>query len=210
MIGIVVLGCCLEKYQDTYHPGDILKSRLEKCLELCLTMENDGKDYLLILTGGGSNPVSEASCMKKWLMDRGVAEEFLLIEDKSMSTIENAINTNNVINRYNTRMTSPTFYGCETTLYDGAKTICFREIKELLVLTSEFHMQRSKLIFDYIFNTMKINYVSSVTPIIEYKKRIVFEEKNTEKTQTLIENGYISRLNQQSKQTHFRLFGQVY
>lgn len=68
-----------------------LLSRVEKASEYA----KENPDTLIFVTGGqGSNePATEASAQKKWLVENGVEESRIIVEDKSSDTKENLENT---------------------------------------------------------------------------------------------------------------------
>lgn len=82
---LIVLGHQL----DEGNIGTCLKNRLNKAIEVL--KDNEKK---IIVTGGytGSD-ISEAEAMKNYLVGKGIAEDRILVEDESMTTIENFENT---------------------------------------------------------------------------------------------------------------------
>lgn len=66
----------------------ILAGRLDKAIELYSDFKNKPK---IIVSGGytAKVPDSEASLMKQYLLDRGIPEEMIVMEDKSTTTIQN-------------------------------------------------------------------------------------------------------------------------
>jgi uncharacterized SAM-binding protein YcdF (DUF218 family) len=77
---IVVLGC---------RAPAALKRRLERGVELF----QEQAAPLLVLSGGGAGPISEAEMMRDTALARGVPSAALLIEARSRSTRENARET---------------------------------------------------------------------------------------------------------------------
>ncbi|MFD1427905.1 uncharacterized SAM-binding protein YcdF (DUF218 family) [Kroppenstedtia sanguinis] len=80
--GAIVLGASLKNRQ----PSPALKERLDQALELY----RQGLAPLLILSGGspqGATP--EARVMKEYLVQQGVQESDLILEDRSTNTAEN-------------------------------------------------------------------------------------------------------------------------
>ncbi len=80
---IIVLGAGL---RDGLYPSQTLKYRLDKGAELYELKE------VSIVVSGGQGPdekVSEASVMKEYLVEKGIPEEDIYLEDKSTSTEEN-------------------------------------------------------------------------------------------------------------------------
>lgn len=80
---IIVLGC---KVKGT-RPSLMLKRRLDTAYEYL----SQNKDVIAIVSGGkGSDEqISEAQCMKEYLVDKGISENRIIMEDKSTSTYEN-------------------------------------------------------------------------------------------------------------------------
>ena len=68
-------------------PAVVTRLRLEKAYEYA----SANPDTIIIVSGGqGSNePASEASVMKDYLVERGIDENRILMEDKSTNTSEN-------------------------------------------------------------------------------------------------------------------------
>lgn len=80
---LIVLGAGL----NGMTPSHSLQLRLEKTLEL---ME-ENPELIAVVTGGqgAGEDMTEAQCMKDWLMARGIAEARIRMEDQSTSTTEN-------------------------------------------------------------------------------------------------------------------------
>lgn len=110
---IIVLGA--QVYKD--RPSSVLKYRLDRAI----TYLNENPNALCIVSGGkGENePFSEGYGMKEYLVKNNIAENRIIIEDKSKSTKENLINSKKIIN-------------------DETKTIG--------IVTNNFHMYRALLI----------------------------------------------------------------
>ena len=53
-------------------------------------MSLTGKDPVFVASGGqgADEVISESECMKRYLLSRGISEERILMEDKSVSTFE--------------------------------------------------------------------------------------------------------------------------
>lgn len=70
-----------------------ISSMMEERLQMTLRLYEKFKPDKIILAGGIANKtagVSEASVMKKWLLEHGMPEDLLLMEDRSNYTTENA------------------------------------------------------------------------------------------------------------------------
>ena len=85
---IVVLGY---KLNDDASMDNLLIKRLELCLKL-LSEEHYDK---VILSGGCPTPpgldVSEAEAMANYLISKGISEDIIIKENKSLTTEENAL-----------------------------------------------------------------------------------------------------------------------
>ena len=86
---VIVLGAQIKK-DGTLTP--LLKSRVDRAI---LFSENQkksgGKDVVFVTSGGKGNDeiMSEGEAIKKYLLQRGIKEENIIVEDKSTSTKEN-------------------------------------------------------------------------------------------------------------------------
>jgi hypothetical protein len=112
-------------------PAPWVKSRLD----LGLTIEGDP---LLVLLSGGTTykpppldergfPIVESVSSARYLMRQGIPPERILIDTWSLDTIGNAFFARVV--------------HCEP-----------RALKHLLVITSDFHMRRTRAIFEWVFS----------------------------------------------------------
>lgn len=70
-------------------PSEVLRRRLDKAVEYL----NENPDTQVIVSGGqGSNePVSEAAGMRQYLVDAGINDERILVEDASANTFQNVV-----------------------------------------------------------------------------------------------------------------------
>ena len=83
---IIVLGFQL-------NPDGTMKEELIGRLETALACAKQYPNAWLLCTGGPtaqSNGVSEAAAMGAWLMENGIPEERILLEERSLTTTENA------------------------------------------------------------------------------------------------------------------------
>lgn len=80
---VVVLGCRV--YGE--RPSLSMKERLEAAYDYLI----ENEDTVCILSGGqgSGEDISEAECMYRWLVDKGIAPERLYKEERSASTREN-------------------------------------------------------------------------------------------------------------------------
>lgn len=89
---MIILGC---KVQPWGEPSILLQDRLDKAAEYLA----EHPDMTVIVSGGqGSDePDTEANIMKNVLVEKGVKEENILLEDNSFSTWENLLNSIDVL-----------------------------------------------------------------------------------------------------------------
>ena len=86
---VIILGCQIKK--DGSLPP-LLKGRVDKALEFRNKQLEETKKDLIFITSGGQGsdePISEAEAMKNYLVDNGIKEKNILLDDKSTSTYEN-------------------------------------------------------------------------------------------------------------------------
>ena len=86
---VIILGCGIRKDGT---PTPLLKGRVDRALKFRQQqLTETGKDLCFVVSGGqGPNEViSEAECMKNYLLSQGVPQERIIVEDKSTTTAEN-------------------------------------------------------------------------------------------------------------------------
>ena len=135
---ILVLGAGLR--QDCY-PTTILSSRLYAAKECIEEYGNTGK---VIVSGGKGNDekISEAEAMKKYLIDIGVPEDMILVENKSTNTNENLEFSRKIIEN------------------DSGKAIDEVNVK---IVTTDFHAFRSRFLAKKNGYSKVSNYSSPTT-----------------------------------------------
>jgi uncharacterized SAM-binding protein YcdF (DUF218 family) len=130
---IVVLGFGLQKKGKV---PNILKSRLDAAIELY----RNNLCSKLIMTGGLSNKnwgMTEAEGMRRYAIQKGVGKEDILKEEASTDTIGNAYFLKQRILKPN-------------------------KWKNLAVVTSDFHLERSKIIFKKVLGkNYRINFIGT-------------------------------------------------
>lgn len=95
---IIILGCQIKKDGTL---TKLLKGRVDRAIEFSkMQKERTGKDIIFVPSGGKGNDeiISEAQAMKNYLIEQGIKEENILIEDKSKNTFENIKFSNKLIN----------------------------------------------------------------------------------------------------------------
>ena len=107
--------------------GGAMDQELIRRLEVALASAQKYPNAYIVCTGGGttsSNPyVTEAGQMAAWLKEKGVAAERIIVEDKSFSTEENALNAYQILARD------------------------YPQVKSLALVSSDYHLRRCHLLF---------------------------------------------------------------
>ncbi|GIP24683.1 YdcF family protein [Paenibacillus sp. J22TS3] len=113
---VIILGSGLK--------GTELSLTLKQRLDASLPYLNQHKAVPVIVSGGRGpgEDITEAEAMKRYLVDRGISEERILLEDRSTSTKENLLFSKTIIQGR------------------GGKSL------KILIVTSDFHMFRAKYI----------------------------------------------------------------
>ena len=94
---IVVLGYVLN---DDGTMNEVLLKRLEQAYE-AIKLNPDAK---IIVSGGvQKSGVTESYLMKKWLVEKGVAAERIIIEDKARDTVENSLYSAEILKKNNAK-----------------------------------------------------------------------------------------------------------
>ena len=111
---LIVLGAAVHGKT----PSLSLQNRLYGALAY---LENYPDSKVIVCGGQGKGEdISEAQCMTEWLLSRGIAEERILPEDRSTSTMENLRNARDII------------------LAEGGST------DDTAILSSNYHLYRAK------------------------------------------------------------------
>lgn len=136
-------GLCIVVLGYQLNDNGSMKEELEK--RLITAYENAVKypNAYIACTGGGTarnDPTStEAGKMAQWLVEKGIEKDRIIIEDTSLSTVENARNTCNIIEK------------------------SYPEIKEIAIVTSDYHIKRGCLYFQEkaVFSDLDLNVAAS-------------------------------------------------
>ena len=94
---IVILGCQIKKDGSL---TNLLKGRVDRAIEFSkLQKEKTNKDIIFVPSGGqGSDEIiSESQAIKNYLLEQGIEEENIYIEDQSKNTYENIRFSYNII-----------------------------------------------------------------------------------------------------------------
>lgn len=114
---LIILGAGIRGERVTL----TLQERLSKGIEYL----NENPKTKVIVSGGKGfeETLSEAEAMKRYLVERGINPSRIILEDKSTSTAENFKNTKELL-----------------------KEMGYKDKIKIMVITSDFHMMRSKML----------------------------------------------------------------
>jgi hypothetical protein len=145
-----------------------VKDRCDKAIKI---FNNDPDNFNIVTASGGSyhykpkisgNFIEFESCIiAKYLIDNGIRSDKICRESSSYDTIGN-------------------MFFIKTTITDPL------DLKKLIIVTSDFHMDRSKILADFIFNLdnkYNLEYIETVTDIDNdiFNKRIEKETSSLKK-----------------------------
>lgn len=136
---IIVLGHKLNNNKIS----NVLEYRLNKVLEY-----SENNNCKIILSGGitSNNTISEAEVMKDYLVNNGINESRIILEDKSTDTVENIRN-------------------CKE--YVDSKS-------KIVVISSNYHIVRAKMICRLL--GLNAKGIGTYTPIIDLIIHLAIEE----------------------------------
>ncbi len=86
---LIILGCGIRKDGT---PTPLLKGRVDRALAFYRKQKEETGKELIFVPSGGQGPnevISESLSMKNYLMEQGIPESQIIMEDKSTSTFEN-------------------------------------------------------------------------------------------------------------------------
>ena len=119
-VAIIILGFAL-------NADGTMKEELIGRLQTGLDIANAYPNSYVVVTGGGTakdNPnVTEGGLMGAWLLEQGLSEDRLIIENKAPSTVGNAENTYKILSEE------------------------YPEVDSLVMVTSDYHVPRGCILF---------------------------------------------------------------
>ena len=118
---IVVLGFQL-------NPDGTMRDELIERLTVAARSAEKYPNALIVCTGGGTaaenKNATEAGKMAEWLVDNGIAPERVIVEDKSLTTAQNAIYTFDILAE------------------------SYPQVKQLAIVSSDYHIATGTLLFE--------------------------------------------------------------
>lgn len=135
---VIVLGAGVK----TDGISKTLKLRLDKAAEYAA----ENPDSILVLSGamGEGEPVTEAAAMQAYLMEQGVPEAQMLLEDKSHSTLENIVYSRILIEQDRDEKRAR-WQKNKPQLAFPAMQVADKPLR-IGILTSNFHLYRARMI----------------------------------------------------------------
>ena len=105
-----------------------MKPELLERLRVVLKSARKYPNAFIVCTGGGTaaenESATEAGKMAEWLIENGIAAERVIVEDKSLTTAQNAIYTFDIL------------------------TERYPQVKELVIISSDYHIATGTLLFE--------------------------------------------------------------
>ena len=118
---IVALGFQLE-------PDGTMRGELVERLKVVKESAEKYPRALIVCTGGGTaaqdETATEAGKMAEWLKENGIAEERILVEDRSLTTAQNAMYTYDIL------------------------TERYPQVRQLAIVSSDYHIATGTLLFE--------------------------------------------------------------
>jgi vancomycin permeability regulator SanA len=137
--------------------GPIAKDRLHGCLSVF-----DPKKHKIICTGGfgshfNTSPIAHANYLQRFLIENGVPSTAFLSLALSSNTVEDATFSKSILSKLN--------------------------YKNLLIITSNYHLDRVKFIFSEVLSGFDLNYIGVnhhsiddiLKPLIQHEKQALDE-----------------------------------
>lgn len=136
---LIILGHKLSNNK----PDEVLLNRLRKALEYI----DENEQCNIVLSGGitSNNTISEAQIMRTYLIKNGVNSNRIILEDKSIDTVENIRNS------------------CNYILPD----------KKIAILSSSYHTLRARMICKEC--GLNVKTIQAKTPLFELIKHTIIE-----------------------------------
>ncbi len=118
---------CLVALGFQLNPDGTMKDELISRLGVVLASAKKYPDSLIVCTGGGTasenKDATESGRMAEWLIENGVARERVIVEDKSLTTAQNAIYTYKILSEK------------------------YPQVKKIAIISSDYHIATGVLLF---------------------------------------------------------------
>ena len=119
---------CIVALGFQLNPDGTMRDELIERLTVVKYSAEKYPNALIVCTGGGTaaenESATEAGKMAEWLIENGIAEDRIIVEDKSLTTAQNAIYTFDILaERY-------------------------PQVKQLVIVSSDYHIATGTLLFE--------------------------------------------------------------
>ncbi len=118
---------CLVALGFQLNPDGTMKDELISRLGVVLASANKYPNSLIVCTGGGTasdnKDATESGKMAEWLIENGIAEERVIVENKSLTTAQNAIYTYEILSEK------------------------YPQVKKIAIISSDYHIATGVLLF---------------------------------------------------------------
>jgi uncharacterized SAM-binding protein YcdF (DUF218 family) len=147
---VIVLGCGLR--------GERVSVGLAKRLNKAAEYHKSNPDAMIIVSGGQGpqEDISEALAMKRYLVDKGIPDEKIIMEDKSTSTITNFRNSRAIMEEKGMDLSSVVFVTNAYHVYRGA-----------YYAKDEGFVDIAHLGTDIIWYTVPMNYMREMLAVVK-------------------------------------------
>ncbi len=119
---------CLVALGFQLNPDGTMRDELIERLTVVKASAEKYPNAWIVCTGGGTaaqnESATEAGKMAEWLIENGIAEERVIVEDKSLTTAQNAIYTYDIL------------------------TERYPQVKQLAIVSSDYHIATGTLLFE--------------------------------------------------------------
>lgn len=119
---------CLVALGFQLNPDGTMRDELRERLAVVRASAEKYPNALIVCTGGGTaaenENATEAGKMAEWLVENGVAAERVIVEDRSLTTAQNAIYTYDILRER------------------------FPQVRQLAIVSSDYHIATGALLFE--------------------------------------------------------------
>ena len=119
---------CIVALGFQLNPDGSMRDELIERLKVVLNSAEKYPNALIVCTGGGTalenEGATEAGKMAEWLIENGIAEKRIIVEDKSLTTAQNAIYSYDIL------------------------TEQYPQVKQLVIVSSDYHIATGTLLFE--------------------------------------------------------------
>ena len=147
---VIILGCGLR--------GERVSVGLAKRLNKAAEYHEKNPDAMIIVSGGQGpqEDISEALAMKRYLMDKGVPEDKIIMEDKSTSTITNFRYSREIMEKEGMSLSSVVFVTNAYHVYRAASYADDEGFEDIAHLGT-----------DIIWYTIPMNYMREMMAVVK-------------------------------------------